>query len=370
MKFEPFLMTEYMDRLGHDCAFDLTGSTCEVWRTDDLLALDGADVASTLSTALDYAPTNGGSELRSAIAALYEHLSGDDIIVTNGGAEGIFLTMSGLLSPGDHAVVHTPCFQPLLSVARATGAEVTEWQALESENWIPSIERLQGMLTDNTRVVVINSPHNPSGVILEEDFLTKINAIARERGFVVICDEIFRWSEREESRRAPAIADMDTRAISLGALSKSFGLPGTRIGWLVVRDPALRTRIYSPKVYTTRNMNPVSILLANVALRHTDEILERNRRILLENGTKLDEFVTRSANQVNRVGGEATPVIFLDLLGRNAEDFCARAAEHADLALIPGTMFGDCPSHIRVGYGTSGFEASIERLEQFLAENG
>lgn len=369
MSYEPFLMTEYMDRLGHDCAFDLTGSTCEVWRTDDLLALDGQDVAGALSTALDYAPTNGGTELRGSIAALYEQLSADDIIVTHGGAESIFLTMSGLLSPGDQAIVHTPCFQPLLSVARGVGAEVIEWAALESESWIPSLERLEILLTDRTRVVVINSPHNPSGAILTESFLDKLNKLARARGFRVVCDEIFRWSERNEDHRTPAVADMDSQSVSLGALSKSFGLPGTRIGWIAVRDAETREKIYRPKVYTTRNMNPLSLLLANVALRHSDEILARNRQILLENGRTLDEFLGRAANQVNRVGGEATPVIFLDLLGRNAEDFCARAVEEADLALIPGTMFGDFSSHVRVGYGTSGFPHSIERLEAFLAKH-
>lgn len=369
MKYEPFIMTEYMDHLGPDVSKDLTGSTCEVWSTEELLALDGKDVATALNTTMDYGPTDGGAELRGAIAALFEHLSADDIIVTHGGAEAIFLSLSGLLSSGDHAIIHTPCFQPLLSVARATGAEVSEWPALESESWIPSLARLEALLTDATRVVVINTPHNPSGVILNEAFLGRLNTLAAERDFVVISDEIFRWSERDDSARAPAAVDLDPRAITLGGLSKSFGMPGVRIGWIAVRDAQLRARIYSPKVYTTRNMNPVSIMLACIALRHSDEILDRNRRLLLENGEKLDAFVTRSANRVKRIGGEATPVIFLELRGRDADEFCARAAQQAKLALLPGSMFGDYPTHIRVGYGTSGFEDSLNRLEQFLAQS-
>src|SRR5215211_3274432 len=220
----------------------LCASDVETLSLGDLLAFaddDGRHRWESLS--LGYTESLGLPALRSEIAQLYEGVTADDVITFAGAEEGIYLAMHALLAAGDHAVVVLPAYQSLHEVARSVGASVT-LIPLDSHDWSLNVDAVAAAMRPNTRVIVVNFPHSPTGAHLSEEQFAKLVSIAERHGACLFSDEVYRFLEHD-APRLPAGADCSDRAVSLGVMSKAYGLAGLRIGWIATRNVVLRERL-------------------------------------------------------------------------------------------------------------------------------
>jgi aspartate/methionine/tyrosine aminotransferase len=366
MRLPPFALERYFARHEFTARHLLCTSDCESLAVGELLAMEPGAEERLLAQRLGYTESAGSPALRGEIAGLYASASPQDVLVTAGAEEAVFLLMQAEIEPGDHVVVHWPCYQSLFEVARGAGCTVSRWEARESEGWSLDPDALRTLITPRTRMIVINSPHNPTGWQMGEGALREAALIAERQGIRLVSDEVYRGSEQRPEDRLPAAADLSPTAVSIGVLSKTYGLPGLRIGWIACRDAGLLSRAAALKDYTTICASAPSELLAETALRHGERIAERNRRIIAGNLALLDGFFARRRGLVEWVRPAAGPVGFPRLLQGDVEELCAELVARAGVLLLPGPLFGDAGGHFRIGFGRRSMPEALGALEAFL----
>ena len=366
MQIRPFALERFYERWEFRAELMLSSSDCESRAVADLLALE-ADARDRLEALrLGYTEVPGSPELRAAIASRYERVGDGEVLALAAAEEGIFVTYHALLGPGDHAIVETPCYGSALEVARSTGAGVSEWQRRHEDGWEHDLDALERLLCAETRLIYINSPHNPTGTQMPRAVFERLVAIARERSIVLYSDEVYRGLEHDQRARLPAACDVYERAISLNTVSKAYGLPGLRVGWLACRDGSLMQRIIDLKLYTTICSSAPSELLVALALRHGDRIVEECRSLVLSNLPLLDEFMQRRAHGFEWVRPSAGPVGFARVLfGVDVTAWCESIAARAGVLLLPGGVYGQ-PGHVRFGFGRANLAQALQRLDEHL----
>jgi aspartate/methionine/tyrosine aminotransferase len=336
----------------------------------DLLALDPGAREQFESLWLGYTDSRGAPQLRQAIALLYEQIAADQVLVHAGAEEAIFNFMNVVLAPGDHVVVHTPYYQSLGEVARSIGAEVSEWQGNSECAWELDLNDLERLLTARTRVVVVNFPHNPTGFLPTPELIRELSALSDRHGFIVFSDEVYRGLELDRADRLPAFADVNARAVSLGVMSKTYGLAGLRIGWLATRNEDLLRQLAAFKDYTTICNSAPSEFLATLALRKAETIVERNLRIIRDNLDRLDAFFYSHRELFGWYRPRAGSIAFPKLLRGTVDEFCADLVEKAGVLLLPGTLYGERFNAFRIGFGRKNLPEALERLEEYLQTSG
>jgi len=367
MKISDFKLERFFARHEFSAPHLLCCSDCETISAGELLSL-GDHETEFAELRLGYGESLGRPELREEIAGLYDSITADDILVLSGAEEGIFLLMNTLLEPGDHAVVQFPAYQSLFELARAIGCDVSLWELREDWGWEPDLDALESALRPNTRLIVINFPHNPTGALISSGEFQRVAELAANRGIHVLSDEVYRFSEYSAENRLDGICDVCERGISLGVMSKSFGLAGLRIGWLASRDRGILDRVARMKDYTTICNSGPSELLATIALLHGEKILSRNLDIIRSNLERLDHFFTEHEDIFSWVRPKAGPVALPRLkAGLSAERFCSELIREAGVLLMPSTMFDYGDSHFRIGFGRADMPEALQKLEAYLA---
>jgi aspartate/methionine/tyrosine aminotransferase len=316
---------------------------------------------------LGYTESTGHPLLRREIAGLYEHIEPDDILVFAGAEEAIFCLANVLLGPGDHAVVTWPGYQSLYEVGRAAGADVTLHELHETDGWSLDVPRLLAALRPATRLVVVNAPHNPTGMLPTHDEWAELTAALEERGIHLLADEVYRYLEVDEADRLTAGADAFERGISLGVMSKSFAMAGLRIGWLATRDRELLARCAAFKDYTTICSSAPSEILALIGLRARDRVLARSQAIVAANLTRLDGFFEDWMDRFTWVRPRGGSIGFprLTVPGVRVDDWSAQLVEATGVLLLPGSTFGHQGNHFRIGFGRTDLPEALSRLEAF-----
>jgi aspartate/methionine/tyrosine aminotransferase len=344
------------------CASDVQG-----YPLAELLALaDPETRAMWDGLTLGYTESTGHPLLRAEIAALYDGVEPDDVLVFAGAEEGIFCLANVLLGPGDHAIVTWPGYQSLYEVGRATGADVTLHELREDAGWALDIDRLRGQVTAATRLIVVNAPHNPTGMLPDRATFDALVGLAEEAGTHLLLDEVYRFLEFDPAQRLPAGADATERGISLGVMSKSFAMAGLRIGWLATRDRELLARCAAFKDYTTICSSAPSEVLALIGLRARDTVLGRSRDIVGANLARLDAFFEDWADRFAWVRPRAGSVGFprLTVPGVTIDDWAAGLVEAEGVLLLPGSQFGYGGNHFRLGFGRTDLSDALGRLEE------
>ncbi len=365
MELRPFRIERYYARYEFATRYMLSSSDCESRTIGELLELEPEACSQLLATWCGYTESAGAPELREAIATLYERIDPGEVIVTSCAEEGIFLLYHALLRAGDHAIVETPCYESALELARTTGAEVSQWHRRYEDGWAYDIDALERSLRPHTRLLYLNQPHNPTGTLMDRATFERVVELAHSRAVVTFSDEVYRELEHDSSDRLPAACDLDERAVSLGSISKSYGLPGLRIGWLVTRDSALREAVLRVKDYTTICSSAPSEVLTAVALRHRDVLLERNLAIVERNLPLLDDFFERHVETFEWTRPIASPIGFPRVNGvGDVDQFCERLAGLGVL-LLPGSVY-DQPAHVRIGFGRANMPEALQVLENNL----
>jgi aspartate/methionine/tyrosine aminotransferase len=366
VKIEPFEIERYYERWEFQAELMLSSSDCESRTIADLLGLEPDSRERLLDLHLGYTEVPGSQELREAIASTYERTGAEDVLTLAAAEEGIFIAYHALLGPGDHAVVEAPCYGSAVGVARSTGADVDVWQRRYEDSWEHDLDELERLLRADTRMIYMNSPHNPTGTQLSAERFARVIELAREREAVVLCDEVYRGLEHDQGTRLPAGCDAYECAISLGTVSKAHGLPGLRIGWLGCRDPELLARIRALKLYTTICSSAPSELLVAIALRHNDALIERNRALIAANLPLVEEFLARRADTFAWAPPTAGPIGFPRVSGvADVHSWCESIAREAGVLLLPGSVY-EQPAHVRVGFGRANLPTALRRLDEHL----
>ena len=345
------------------CASDVQGVPMA-----DLLALaDDETRALWAGLTLGYTESTGHPFLRREIAGLYESIDPDEVLTFSGAEEAIFCLVNVLVGPSDHVIATWPGYQSLYEIARATGADVTLHELHESNGWALDLDLLRRQLTPATRLIVVNLPHNPTGMLPDRATYDALVAIAAAAGAYLLIDEVYRGLEFDETDRLPTGADALPLGISLGVMSKAFAMAGLRIGWLASHDRDLLTRVAAFKDYTTICSSAPSEILSIIGLRAKEQILGRSRGILAANLALLDAFFDDWSDRFAWIRPTAGSIGFprLTMPGVGIDDFAADLVQAEGVLLIPGSQFGYPGNHFRLGFGRTDLPKALDRLEAF-----
>ncbi len=368
-RIEDFALERYFARWEFAVRHQLSASDVEPYTLNELLALADVDARRRWDAlSLGYTESAGLPALRSEIAGLFERLEPRHVLVVAGAEEGIFLSMHALLpEPGDEAVVVTPAFQSLHSVAAAIGAVVKQVPLRADNDWRLDPDEIGRAVSRRTRVIAINFPHNPTGSHITPDVQRRLVDIAESAGAVLFSDEVYRGLEYSADDVLPPAADLAVSAVSLGVMSKSFALPGLRIGWIATRNAALLDRVARLKDYTTICASAPSEVLALMALRARERVLARSRAVVAPNIAQARAFFDRCGDHVRWVPPRAGSVAFPLFTRQDADQVSAGLAERGSVLLMPGSVFGAAWSrHFRLGLGRRDFPQALEALESAL----
>jgi len=366
VKIAPFRIEQYYAAHEFTAPFMLSSSDAESVAVAELLALEPGATERLHAQRLGYTEAPGSRELRESAAALYETAGADDVVVVSAAEEGIFVAYHALLGPGDHVVVETPCYESAVQVALSAGAAVSAWRRSPEDGWAHDLEALEKALRPETRLVYVNAPHNPTGALMPPAVLDRVVELCAERGAWLFSDEVYRELEHDPVDRLPAACDLYERALSLGSMSKTYGLPGLRLGWLACRDREALRRIVDLKHYTTICSSAPSELLSALALRHREDLAGRNRAIVLDNLPRLDAFLERHADSFSWTRPVAGPIGFVRVHGLDdTTGFCEQLVAETGVLLLPGAVY-DEPQHVRVGFGRSNLPEALERFERWI----
>ncbi len=370
MRIREFQLERYFAKYEFHVKYMLSPSDCEPLGLAELLGMADRECRALWDTLrLSYTEPYGHPALLAEIAGLYRHLSGE-MVVTAAPEEAILLSFTALLEPGDHVVAVAPAYQSLHELPKALGCEVTPWfLRVRDGRWTLDTDELQRLFRPETKVLVLNFPHNPTGFLpTAEEFMTVLDQAAR-RGVFVLSDEMYRGLEHRTADTLPAACDFLPRAASLSGLSKAFALPGLRLGWLCSQDRAFLQRVAALKDYTTICMNAPGEILGIIALRNAAWILERSRSLVAGN-LRLTEAVfgrhPESLFWVPPLGGSTAFPKFHEEIP--VPEFCRRVVEERNLMVLPDTVFDVGWNHIRIGLGRRDYPAAIAVFEDFLAE--
>lgn len=370
---QPFRLEEYLGVWEFSARFHLTASDAETLTVDELLELGGGEARERFARLpLSYAPTWGGEELRGEIAALYEGLGPEHVLTFAGAEEALFWVLQELVGPGEHALVTVPNYQSFESVPIAAGAEV-EGIVLDPESgWALDVDAVAAQLRPTTSLVAVNFPNNPTGAVPDRASFEALVAICEERGVTLLSDEVYRGLEAPGNEPLPQAAELSPGALSLNVMSKSYGLPGLRIGWLATRRRDLLERLERRKHYTSICNATPSEFLAALALRHGDRIQARNRGIIADNLPRFESFFAAHPDLLEWEAPRGGAVSFPRYCGDDGvETFCRGLVEEAGVVLLPASVYasalGPVPAdRFRIGVGRRDPEPALEAFEGFM----
>ncbi|MDE0777045.1 MAG: aminotransferase class I/II-fold pyridoxal phosphate-dependent enzyme [Nocardioides sp.] len=347
------------------CASDVDGLTMH-----QLLELaDPETEALWRDLDLGYTDTVGHPLLREAIVGQYASVSIDEVTVCGGGAaEALFLLAHALLGPGDHCVVVWPAFESLHRIAPTLGATVTPVALDPQDGWRLDLEAVRRALRPTTRALFVNFPHNPTGALPDRGDFERLLALAREAGVTVVSDEVYRGLEYDPATMLPAACDVDDRAVSIGVMSKAYGLAGLRVGWLATGNGAVTEATRVLKDYTTVCASAPAEILSIIAMRAHARIVERSRSIVLANLAVAESFFDRHREVFDWASPRAGPMAFPRLrLPVDVDTFVADLAREQSVLFLPGTVFGMTDNRLRVGLGRGSLPAALARVDDYLA---
>lgn len=372
MKIPDFKLEEFWKKYEFTTPYLLCCSDAETWNLTELLALADEDSKKLWhSLSLGYTEPPGHPILRQEIARLYETVPAGNIFTFAGAEEGIYCTMQVLIEPGDHVIVIDPCYQSLATLPKAFGGDVSTIQLKFEDEWKLNIDEVKKVFRPNTKLLVLNFPHNPTGTLLDRKVLDELVQIARKAKAYIFCDEVYRYMEVDESSRMPSIADVYEKGISLNVMTKSFGLAGLRIGWLATRESQFLKEVGSYKLYTSICNSAPSEILAIMALRAKDQILKRNREIMLKNLIVLDEFMERNQKYLSWIRPQSgTMAVLKLLLPTPIEAFAENLVHMEGVLIMPGSVFDLPGNFFRIGFGKKNMPEILKRFEIYLQNQG
>lgn len=372
MKINDFKLECYFGLYEFTAPYLLTQSDCESMTTKELLSMEPGAEEGYLNQWLGYTETWGDPELRKLIAGLYKNMSSENVLVFHGAQEAIFGYMNVMLNPGDHMIAMYPNYQSAYEVANSVpGCELSMWEIKDDgEKWVVDFDELESLIKPNTKLIAVNSPNNPTGYTFTNDEIKKLCDICKKHDLYLFSDEVYKGIEMDGERR-DWMADHYDKCVSLGVMSKAYGLAGLRVGWLVSKDIEVLDKVVKFKHYMSICDSAPSEYLSKIALKHGEELLTRSRETIEENIKLADKFFEKYDYLFEKKPVTCGPVGFHKLLiDMPVKEFCQMAVDKKGVLLLPSDIYGMDSQYFRVGYGRKGVPEALEKFEEFLIENG
>lgn len=370
MKLAPALLEEWLREYYFDTEIDIGSSGVQNFSLAELRQVIDISEQELNEIVFDDSPTYGHPRLRRAIAEQWGNGDPRHVMATHGSSEVIFLVINALLRPGDEVVVLDPCYFSYRNMAESKGCELKSWRLRFEQMFVPDFDELKKLITPRTRMVMVNFPHNPTGAsITSEQQQELISETARVGAYLV-----FDTALAALTHDGPPLPDphlLYERAISIGTLSKAYGLAGLRVGWCQAAPEVIEQFVHL-RDYTTLYLSPLVELIAAKAIEKSDDILRVRRAQVRTNLEILDDWTDQHAELIEWVRPRGGVTAFLRFpYVSNIEDFCRRLAEERGVLLVPGQCF-DSPGHVRLGFGgpTAAFEEALNRLSGLLRAEG
>ncbi|MEE0796466.1 MAG: aminotransferase [Anaerovoracaceae bacterium] len=372
MKIDTFKVERWMNDYEDDAVYNL-GETCiDSLTVGELLELAGEDPDSYLTglkdTRLTYGHIFGSPELVNGVAGLYRDLKGENVIPTHGAIGANEMVISAMIESTDNMVCVLPTYQQHYSIPKAIGAEVRILKLRPENDYLPDLDELRSLVDENTKMITINNPNNPTGSWIPTPTLKAISDIAARVGAYVLSDEVYRGIS-EDGSYMDSIVDIYDRGISVGSMSKIFSLAGLRLGWIASKDKDVLHLCLERRDYDTISCGMIDDKLASLALAHKDKIFERNRAILEKNRRILDEWVNRTpqVHYLRPVAG-TTALVYYDL-DMPSYELCKRLIREKGLLFTPGAAF-EMEGAVRIGYAFDSklLKEGLDKFTEFLEE--
>jgi aspartate/methionine/tyrosine aminotransferase len=358
---QPFALERFFAKHEFKVKHILSASDVEALNLRELLSMADEE-ARTLwnNLKLSYTETLGHPLLLAEISKMYRQIDQRHLLVA-APEELIYIAFHTLLSKGDHVIVTAPAYQSLQEIATHIGCQLDRWNLGRSEDgWTLDLQYLRDRVTDKTRLIVINFPHNPTGHQISIDDQRQIIEIARKHNVWIFSDEMYRGAEYRNEDQLPAVADEYERGISLWGLSKSFALPGLRIGWLASQSADFLARCSEMRDYLTICNSAPGEILGIIALRAKEHILRRTKEIIGRNLVLADTYFAQHTNEFQWLRPKAGSVAFPILRGDiPIEEYCQELIRTKSLLLTPGSLFQYPGNHFRIGLGRTNFEEAL-----------
>ncbi len=369
MKIRDFKLEVYFGKYEFTAPYLLAQSDCEAMTVAELLAYEPGAEEILKGCWLGYTEVTGSPELREMASRLYSDIKPDEILMHTGAQEAIYAYMNVLLEKGDHVISMFPAYQSLYEVALSLECEVSKWELRPGpKKWELDFDELETLIRPDTKLIVVNTPNNPTGYTLTKEEIVKLCTIADKHGIYVFADEVYRGLNLDEQER-PWVADVYDRAVSLGVLSKSYGLAGLRVGWAATRDKALLDKMTRFKHYLSICNSAPSEALSAIAFKHSDKLLKRSLAIIEANLKTADSFFDRHKNMFSYYRPQCGPVAFHRMnIDEPIGDFCEKLVRKAGVLLLPSSVYEYDGPFFRMGYGRKSFAECLEMFEDYLID--
>lgn len=369
MQIKPFGVEMWMNEFENHCEYNLAETCVESLTLEQLVELGGSGErvhSDLMAMKMTYGAIEGSERLRDGICSLYQRQSRDNVVATHGAIGANSLVYETLIEPGDHIVSVLPTYQQHYSIPESYGAEVEILQLTPEQDFLPDLERLAQMMRPNTRLIAATNPNNPTGSVMDGDFLEKLVAIARANNTWVLCDEVYRGTNQSGDGFAPAICDLYDKGISVGGMSKAFSLAGLRLGWIAAPAELIQA-VAIHRDYNTISVGMLDDYFACMAFAARDKILERSRQITRGNLQILDAWINSEASlsYVKPSGGTTALVKYeFDMPSR---EFCVRLLDETGVMFTPGSVM-EMEGWLRIGYANNPdiLRRGLDRVSAFL----
>ncbi len=370
MKIANFGVEEWLNVWENDAVYDIAGSSIASFTLEEIIKIGNKTekefFSELMTKKMNYGWIEGSPEFKKQVSLLYKNVLPEQILQTNGATGGNFLALYSLIEPEDHVISLYPTYQQLYDIPRSFGAKVDLWHIKEENGWLPDLEDLKRLIKPNTKMICINNANNPTGTLMEEDYLRKLVEIARSCGAYILSDEVYKSLEADIE--IPSIVDLYDKGISVNSISKTYSVPGIRIGWVAANDEL--TNIFRKyRDYTMICAGVFDDYLATYILENKEAVLERNKKIVTENLNIVKKWV-QNEPRVSLIFPKYVSTSFIKLdIPIDTEEFCISLLKNKGVLLVPGNRF-DMPGYARLGYCTHReiLEKGLEKLSEFLRE--
>ncbi|MFU2181002.1 aminotransferase [Streptococcus pluranimalium] len=371
MKLPRFGVEEWLNTYETQAIYDIAGVSISALNLKELFDLTGDSLEEFLADfskiRLDYGWIEGSPKFKEAVADLYQTVSSEQVLQTNGATGANLLALYALINPGDHVISLYPTYQQLYDIPKSLGATVDFWQVKEELGWLPDISDLEKLISPKTKMICLNNANNPFGAVMSEAFLKDVVKLAEAVGAYILVDEVYR--SFDEQVEIPAIVDLYDKGISVNSLSKSFSLPGIRVGWVAAHADLIDC-LRDYRDYTMISAGVFDDYLATYALENKTFILKRNQKLLDTNFALLSEWLYREPLAEAILPPKVSTSFVRLQVTQDIETFCKELLEETGVLLVPGNRF-DREGFVRLGYCTETviLEEGLRRLSQFLHRN-
>ena len=364
MRLKPFLLDTWLDQYEHRIEFNLGASTGPTWTVNDILALaDDETLHRFLNHKLVYGRPAGADSLREAIAEM-QGVPVESVQVMTGSSEALVAMMWLGNEPGANVILPLPGFTTFSALPESLGIETRYYRVRRENQFRIDIDEIKHLADSNTKLILVNCPHNPTGATISDDDMEALHAFTAERGIQLVSDEVYH--PIYHGRKTTSAARLP-HATVIHDLSKAFSIAGVRTGWMIEHDAKRRQQYWTARAYFSICNGTTGEILAEVAIRNRDKVLGRTQEVASRNLKLLDQFMAEHREALGWIRPQGGMTAFPWLVtGEDARPFCQAATERGIL-LAPGDCF-EVPSHFRLGFAAAGFEFSraLDRFGEFV----